>query len=77
MPTFKVYRSQYPSVKLLFSVAASGANSAFRNVSESASVRLTFAENILACIQENDLHGGTFTFIIYFISNLFKCKYFI
>lgn len=52
------YRDEFPKVKLLFSIAASGAESPFKNVAESEEIRKVFAENVLEIIEENNLDGG-------------------
>lgn len=60
MNSFKSLRSSHPSVKLLFSIGGANydANSAFKYISGSPSLRANFASNILNYIQSNNLHGG-------------------
>lgn len=60
MNAFKGLRNSYPNVKLLFSIGGAnyGGNSAFKNIAQSASIRGTFAKNVLNYIQSNNLHGG-------------------
>jgi GH18 family chitinase len=55
---FNAYRTEYPNVKRLFSVAGTGADGPFKNVAESEEIRAKFAENVLKAIEENDFNGG-------------------